>query len=200
MAEILFVKPLEIKKYTIIDGNVDDDKIQYAILNVMVREIEPLLGSELYDKLKEDKENGTLTGLYSTLFTQYVQPITLHKATAEFIEISNYLVRNGGTYKHQAENAEIVDKDELYTLSGKYNSNAQVYIDRFYKWICKNPLPEYKTLQDEVNAQRDVKVTAGWYFGSDSTKSVEYISTGGSTDDGNYFELENGDGFIELED
>ena len=37
-----------------------------------------------------------------------------------------------------------------------------MFIQRFNKWICKNPLPEYKCYQDEVNANRNVKVTAGW--------------------------------------
>ena len=42
---------------------------------------------------------------------------------------------------------------------------AQMYVKRFYKWICKNTLIEYKTRQDEVDATRDMKLTAGLWFG-----------------------------------
>jgi len=41
---------------------------------------------------------------------------------------------------------------------------AQMYIQRFEKWICKNNIAEYKRYQDEVNAQK-IKVTSGWYLG-----------------------------------
>jgi len=36
-----------------------------------------------------------------------------------------------------------------------------MYIGRFNKWICKNPLTEYQQCQDEVDAQK-VKVSFGW--------------------------------------
>jgi hypothetical protein len=81
---------------------------------------------------------------------------------AEYIEIGQYMVDNGGIYKHTADNAEIVTKDEVLFLSNKYNAFAQGLIIRFNKWICNNSIPEFKTYQDEVNANLNIKVTAGW--------------------------------------
>jgi len=76
------------------------------------------------------------------------------------------LVENGGIYKHTADNRETTNKDDTQFLEGKYHSLAQMYVQRFDKWICKNQsdIPEYKRYQDEVNAQK-IKVTSGWYFG-----------------------------------
>ena len=161
MAEILFITPEELIQGTIIGGNVDADKYITSVANAQVMVIEPLLGSELYDKIKNDVQNNTLTGLYLTLYNEFVKPITKAEATAEYIEISSYILDNGGLYKHQTDSAEIVDKDEAQFLSGKYHSMAQMFIQRFEKWICKNNIAEYKTSQDEVNAQ-EVKLTAGW--------------------------------------
>ena len=68
-------------------------------------------------------------------------------------------------YKHAPENAEIVDKEEMMYLSGKYSAMAQMYVQRFEKWICKNTIAEYSTSQDDVNAM-SIRLNTGWYFGS----------------------------------
>jgi len=40
---------------------------------------------------------------------------------------------------------------------------AQMYVQRFNKWICKHSLPEYKSWQDEVNAQK-IDTNSGMFF------------------------------------
>jgi len=162
MAEFLFITPQEITSTTILGGNVDTDKYLFCIANTQLTTIEPLLGTELYDKILTEAEADTLTGLYLELYTEYIKPITKNKATAEYIEIGQYMVDNGGIYKHTGDNIEVVSKDEVMFLSNKYNAYAQMMILRFNKWICKNPLVEFKTCQDEVNANKHIKVTAGW--------------------------------------
>lgn len=147
-------------------GNVDIDKYTFAIANVQLTVIEPLLGTELYEKIKTDFENNTLTGLYLELYEKFVKNILKEQTAGEYIEVSSYTVDNGGIYTHQAENEIVPDRQEIEKFANKYRSNADVFVQRFEKWICKNPLPEYKTYQDEVNANRDTQLINGWYFGS----------------------------------
>jgi len=162
MAEYLFITPQELASTTILGGNVDTDKFLFCIANVQLTVIEPLLGTELYDKILTEAEADTLAGLYLELYDDFVKPITKQKSLAEYLEIASYIVDNGGIYKHTGENIEVVDKQEVLYLSNKYNALAQMYIQRFSKWICNNTIPEYKTYQDEVSARRNMKVTAGW--------------------------------------
>jgi len=175
MADTLFITPAEITATTILGGNVDPDRYVINIAFAQLSVIEPLLGTELYDKIVTDFEGSNLTGLYLTMFNEYIKPITKHESLAEYIEVSNFLVENGGTFKHTADNRETTDKDDTQFLAGKYHALAQMYIKRFDKWICKNmgSIPEYKRYQDEVNA-RKVKVTSGWYFGSGNGQNCEY--------------------------
>ena len=163
MAELLFITPDELAKTTILGGNVDRDKYTFSILNVQVTVIERLLGTELYDKIVSDVENATLTGLYETLYNDYVKPITKYEACAEYIEVASFMLNNGGLFKHTADNSETVSKDDTYNLSQKYHGLAQMYVERFNKWICNNNIPEYKTYQDEVNAGK-IQNTSGWYL------------------------------------
>jgi hypothetical protein len=166
MAERLFILPEDMTSSTILSGNTDTDKYLFCILQAQITTIEPLLGSELYDKIKTDLGNlpgaGNLTGLYLELYTDFIKPITKNEALAQYIEIASYMVDNAGIYKRSGENVEVVDKDEVQYLSGKYKSLAQMYVTRFEKWICKNPLIEYKTIQDEVNALKNINLNVGW--------------------------------------
>ena len=128
--------------------------------------IEPLLGTELDDVIYAGVLADNLTGLYSTLYTEFVKPITKNSACAEYVTVSGFIIGNGGAFVHSPENSVIMTKDEKALISTIYSSLADTDIQRFLKWICKNPLTEYKTYQDEVNASKDVSLTAGWYFGN----------------------------------
>jgi hypothetical protein len=162
MAELLFITPQEMSDTTILSGNVDIDKYTFCIANVQVTVIEPLLGTELYNKMVEDIIADDLTGLYLEMYTKFVKPITKFNAVAEYLQIASYILDNGGLYKHTGENIEVVDKQEAQFVSQKYSAMAQMYVQRFEKWICKNYIAEYKLYQDEVNAMRDIRLTAGW--------------------------------------
>jgi hypothetical protein len=161
MADLAFITPEYMTYSTILSGNTDIDKYHFCILDAQISVIEPLLGTLLYDKIKTDIENDDLAGLYLELYTDFIKPITKNEAVAQYIEIASYMVDNGGVFKHTGDKIEVVAKDEVQYLAGKYHNLAQMYIGRFNKWICKNTIPEYKVCQDEVNAQK-VKTSFGW--------------------------------------
>ena len=163
MADLLFITPQEMTNTTIIGGNVDVDKYTMCILSTQIRVIEPLLGSLLYDKIISDIEADTLAGLYLKLFNDFVKPITKYEACATYIMISPYMLSNGGLFKNNPENAEVVNVKEVENLSEQHSSIAQMYVSRFNKWISKNELVEYKLTQDEVDAQ-DIHINNTWTF------------------------------------
>jgi len=166
MAEFLFVSPQEMAQTSILGGNIDTDRIVFNIADTQISVIEPLLGTILYDKIVIEASGNTLTGLYLTLYTEYIQPITKYEAIAKYIEIAPYFMDNGGVFKRLADNKEIAPKEEVTTLAEKYHSIAQLYIKRFEKWICysTNRIPEYFTyiVTDKVTPLNDIDLTAGW--------------------------------------
>jgi len=166
--EYLFVTPTDLKATTILGGNVDQDKFLPCIASVQLTVIEPLLGTELYDVIAAGAEANTLDGKYLELYNNYIKPIVKNQSIAEYVLISSFVIANGGAYKHQADNTENMTGDELSMLASKYSGLADVYIQRFEKWIDKNDLDEYKTIQDEVNASTNVGLRGGWWFGRDS--------------------------------
>ena len=165
MVETLFVDPQDIMTKTILSGNVDIDKLKPIIIETQLKTVEEVLGTELYDKIVSDLENSTLSGLYETLYFDYIKLITRNQSIASYILISPYTVGNGGFFKRTYNGVETTDYKEVERVSEIYSSTAQMYINRFHKWIEKNPLPEYKTYQDEVNASKSINLNNGWYFG-----------------------------------
>ena len=176
MAELLLITPQEISQTTVMGGNVDVDKYRPSIANVQLLVLEPLLGSELYKKIKIDFENSVvngvlqtnldLTGLYLELYIDYIKPILKNQTAGKYILNCSYTVDNGGIYTHQAENEVVPSRKEIEIFANDYFGMAQTYITRFYDWICKNPLPEYKRHQDGIDAQKEMNLMAGFYFGT----------------------------------
>lgn len=142
--ETLLITTDEIVLYTPMGGNVDTDKYNPCILDVQIMVIEPLLGTELYNKLLTDLAAGPLTGNYKILHESYIKPIMRHQVFAEYVEIGSYNVANAGIYKHAPADSEVVSKGEVQYLSATQRTKAQVYIDRAEKWLKENRLPEYK--------------------------------------------------------
>ena len=171
--EFLFVSPSELKATTILGGNLDVDKYVYIIADVQNTTVLPLLGQELYTKIKDEAEANTLTGQYAELYTNYVQPIVKYQTVANYVLISNYMVDNGGTSTHQDSTKQSVDEKGLARLSNTYAGMADTFIDRFQEWIKYNPLPEYKTYQEGVDASKHVSNRGGWFFGLPSNAIIE---------------------------
>lgn len=159
----LFVTPKEISTTTVLGGNVDRNKYEFVIESVQITVIEPLLGTELYDKIRTEAEAVTITGDYLELYTEFVKPITKNEALAEYIEVATLMVANGGIFKNVPENTESPSLAEIQNLADKYHGLGQLYAKRFEKWMINKNIPEYKTYQDEVNAQ-EIKTQTGWYL------------------------------------
>ena len=176
MAVKLFISPQVIQQTTILGGNIDKDKFSFCIETVQISVIEPLLGSELYDKIVLDLTNETLAGDYLTLFNEFVFPITKYESTAQYLNIAQYSVTNGGVFKHSPDNSEIVDVAEVKSLSDVYHNNAQMYVKRFSKWICRHNIVEYKRFQDEVNADNSITLRSGLYFGKDHYTNIDDLN------------------------
>ena len=84
----------EIRLNTPMGGNVDSDKFIHFINDVQVMVLENILGTKLYDKILNDFENETLTGLYEQMVNDYIKPVLWHSVFAEYIKIGSIIVCN----------------------------------------------------------------------------------------------------------
>ena len=146
MATVLFITRTDLVKNSIIDGNVDTDKFIQFVKVAQQIEIKNYLGTALYDKISTDIASVSgLAGNYLTLVNDYVQPMLIWYAQAEYIPYAAYSIKQGGIYKHTSENAETVSKTEVDFLVQKARNTAEYYTQRFLDYINNNSglFPEY---------------------------------------------------------
>ena len=96
MATVLFITRTDLVKNSIIDGNVDTDKFIQFVKVAQEIEIQNYLGTKLYDKIGADISGAGLAGNYLTLVNEYVQPMLIWYAQAEYIPYAAYQIKNGG--------------------------------------------------------------------------------------------------------
>ncbi len=166
MAKVLFISRTDLVKNTIIDGNVQADKLMHFIKIAQEIHIQNYLGTDLYNKIASMINDGSIDGtIYETLLTTYVQPMLIHWAMVDYLPFAAYSVKNGGVFKHVSENAESVDKNEVDYLVEKERSLAEWYTRRFINFMDfnQNSYPEYTSnTNDDIYPDRDEPTFQGW--------------------------------------
>lgn len=168
----LLIRPSEISEFTPLGGNIDVDKIKPVIFDVQVTVIEPLLGTPLYNKIVLDFQNNTLLGDYLQLYDDYLKPILRHQIFAEYVEIGSYSVDNGGIFKHQPADSQIVDKSEVQYLAQTQRTKAQMYIERAQRYLCSKNIPEFREWNTLNNKVSNISLSGGWHFNGKSHRTI----------------------------
>lgn len=167
----LFVSIADIKKKSIISGNVDPDKIVQFVEVAQDTHIQNYLGGKLYKKLQDLIVNNQLDGAansdYKTLVDTYIKPMLIWYTQADYMPFAAFSIGNGGVYKHISENSESVTMEELNMLAARAMETAEFYTRRFMDYMDHNSTlyPEYtSTANEDMNPDRDVNF-GGIYLG-----------------------------------
>jgi hypothetical protein len=167
----LFVSIADIKKKSIISGNVDPDKIVQFVEVAQDTHIQNYLGGKLYKKLQNLIIDGELDDAgnsdYKTLVDTYIKPMLIWYTQADYMPFAAFSIGNGGVYKHTSENSESVTTEELNMLAARAMETAEFYTRRFVDYMDHNSTlyPEYtSTANEDMNPDRDVNF-GGIYLG-----------------------------------
>ncbi len=167
MPTALFIKREDLVKNTAISGNVDTDKFIHYIKIAQEIHVRNYVGTDLYNKISSDIIASSLTGSYLSLVNDYIQPMLIHFAMAEYLGFASYTIANGGVLKQSNDNAEIASLEEVNLLIGKERDYAEYYTNRFIEYMsfnAPNSFPEYYTNNNEdVYPDKEVLFN-GWVF------------------------------------
>jgi len=147
----LFITANDLKRYSIVNGNVDNDKFMQFIEIAQDIHIQNYLGTDLYNKFQTIILNSTINNVvnsdYKFLLDTYIKSMLVHWAMVEYLPFAAYTVANGGVYKHTSETSQSVDKNEIDFLVEKQRNTAQHYTRRFIDYMCFNAAtyPEYNS-------------------------------------------------------
>jgi hypothetical protein len=159
----LFITINDIKRKSIIDGNVDNDKILQFIEVAQDTHIQTYLGGKLYTKLQTLILNGTIDDIgnanYKNLLDDYIKPMLIWFAQSSYLPFAMYQINNGGVYKHRSEASETISLEEMQMMLAKINDTAEFYTRRFvdYMNFYSTLFPEYnETTNGEMYPDKDV--------------------------------------------
>ena len=143
----LFATPLDLKKNSVISGNLDDDKLNFVIKNSQIIHIQNYLGTDLYDELQVKALAGTLSAVQELLIDDYISDMLVWWSLTEFVSVGAYTISNKGILKHTDETAETVSKAEIDALVLRYQKTAEYFTERLVRFLCDNSTdyPEYNT-------------------------------------------------------
>mgnify|MGYP006049736927 FL=1 len=162
----LLVSRDDIVKFTAINGNTDTDKFIQFVKIAQDTHIQNYLGTKLFEKINSGIVNDSLVEPYLSLLNTYIKPMVIHWSMVEYLPFSAYTIANKGVYKHSAENAEVVDKEEVDFLVEKQRSIAEHYTRRFIDYICFNQstYPEYNANKNSDMHPDGKADFSGWYL------------------------------------
>ena len=167
----LFISVADLKRKSLIDGNVDSSKITYCIEVAQDIHIQNYLGGKLYKKLQSIIVDGTVNeesnSDYKDLLDTYIKPMLIWYTQATILPYSAFTLKNVGIDRHVAENAESASQEELTYLGQRMNDTAEFYTKRFLDYMClnNNKFPEYsENSSEDMYPDKDVNYTGGWYI------------------------------------
>ena len=167
----LFISILDLKKKSILSGNVDPDKIIQFVEVAQDTHIQNYLGGKLYDKMQTLIIDNTISDAgnadYKTLLDEYVKPMLIWFTQSNYMPFAAYQVSNGGIFKHRSENSDSITTEELNILSRRATETAEFYTRRFMDYMNHNShlYPEYlESSNEDMHPDKDVNF-GGIYLG-----------------------------------
>ena len=165
MATELFVKAIDLKRESVLSGNIDDNKLRNFMNIAHETHVRNLMGTDLFDRIRAGITAADLTtgaDSETSLLNDYIKPLTIHWCLVEVLGFLPYTGSNKGMFKHNSENADTMSKEEVDGLVQKHRNIAQSYSRRFVDYMCYNEssFPQYTSNTDE-----DVKPSTSTDFG-----------------------------------
>lgn len=143
--EVLFVNADFMKRYSHLNGSVEESYMVSHIMLAQDKYVQTYLGTRLFEKIKTDIAGNTLAGNYVTLMDEHIRKVTLWWAMVEMIPSLYVRLDNGGLVIRTSEDTTPITKSDLNREIDRARNNAQFYTDRMVEYLCNNNslFPEY---------------------------------------------------------
>lgn len=163
-AEVLFINADYLKRFTHVNGSVEEAYIQPSVMLAQDKYIQSFLGTDLFTKLKTDIAASSLSGDYVTLMNNHVRRVTLWWTMLELVPRMHVRLDNGGLVIRVSEDSQPITKGDLNRELDLARQNAQFYTDRMIDYLCENSslFPEYSSNSaDDIKPEKKAYYVAG---------------------------------------
>lgn len=162
MSIVLLISETTLKKYTVVNDNVDAAYITPSIVKAQEIGLQPLIGSVLYRKLCEvadtpPDERTEADQPYVDLINEYVTPYLCNKTTAEVQWAVFAKIKNNGIVTSQDQQTQQMSIGDCEYLRKKYDYDADFYGGRLTDYLKANTntYPEYMKRESCADIKAD---------------------------------------------
>lgn len=149
MKKVLLISEATIKKYSLVNDNVDGKYILPAIQTAQELDLENAIGPALVGKLCELVATGDITKdeniNYKDLLDSYVTPYLVWQVMSSIQIGLNYKFTNSGIIGNDDERKNRLEFRNAQLLQEQYNNYANSYCNKMKNYLCHNSklFPEY---------------------------------------------------------
>jgi hypothetical protein len=167
MSYVLFISEIKLKESTAINLNVDVDLLLPYVRQAQKLYVEPKLGTQLTQKLKDLITAGTLGDVgnepYKELVDEYIGDMLPNWAFYHAVPFLRFKIENGNIYSKTSETGTAMSVEESQHLREEISNTAQYYTERMIEYVVNNStlFPEYNT-----NSGADIVPDRNAYYNS----------------------------------
>lgn len=142
---ILYTSPARVKRDTLLGSAVDEHLLTPYIRLAQDKEILPMLGTKLDEKLKADIDAATLTGEYKILVDNFIVPALVQFTFAMFAPALRVRFSNNAVSVTQTESGSGAEWRDIKPMVDLATNMGEFYRERGIEYICHNTseFPEY---------------------------------------------------------
>lgn len=165
MAYVLFISEQKLKESTAINLNVDTELLLPYVRQAQKLYVEPKLGTQLNQKLKDLITAGTIgdvaNAAYKTLLDDYIGDMLPNWAFYHAVPFLRFKIENGNIYSKTSETGTALSTEEAQHLREEIRNTSEYYTERMIEYIKNNTssFPEYST-----NSGADVTPDSNAYY------------------------------------
>lgn len=154
MVRKYFINVEKLKQLGMIELNVESGKLSNILYRCQERDIKPVLGKDLYNKLLEDIENETLTGDYKELVDDYIIDYLIASVEKKSVWHINMKIREKGTGRSNDEYVSQSTMSDDNDLRDELSKDKTAFKQNLIDYLEASEFPEYqkcKHLQNGSN-------------------------------------------------
>lgn len=177
----LFVTAATIKKYGIIENNVDVKLINSTTIMVQDIQVQQILGTSLYKEICDQINDSTpdtfdqVSARNVTLLDDYIQNFLINAVIAEGCMTFIYRYSNKSVITANSEQQFPISREQVQDIMAKWQNQADFYAKRLADYLCQeaNNYPLYQNGNGDSSDIRpkDPKYNSGFYLGGKRRKT-----------------------------
>lgn len=175
---VIFISEQALKDSSIINENVDMKLLLPTIKLAQEKYVLPILGTALYNELKTQITNSTLTVLNETLLDDYIQPCLIWWIMAESPMPLTYKFMNKSVATRSSENANAASLNDLLKLEERFKDNAEWYSQRITNYLLENSTqyPLYLNPGNGIDTivPKKTMYSTGMFLGNTKSKTLPF--------------------------